>query len=175
MKAILRLQLIFYIGICHFTRYFRKWHKSQKVFPSAKKKPKSQFTQMNYVEDSDLDHGDGVKCFWDQTTLMPQHFNRFSLRTFLCHIWHMSFLTGQDRTPKFVGQVQPDWTESGLIFLTFYLTSISYQFSYDKVPGCKFSIKKSILGNIWKSTKKVLKKKMKNKFVWEFFYFFIFF
>ena len=30
---------------------------------------------------------------------------------------HMSFLTGQDRTPKFVGQVLPDRTESGLIFL----------------------------------------------------------
>ena len=26
---------------------------------------------------------------------------------------HMSFLTGQDRTPKFAGQVLPDWTESG--------------------------------------------------------------
>ena len=30
---------------------------------------------------------------------------------------HMSFLTGQDRTPKFAGQVMPDWTESGLIIL----------------------------------------------------------
>ena len=30
---------------------------------------------------------------------------------------HMSFLTGQDRTPKFAGQVLPDWTESGLTFL----------------------------------------------------------
>ena len=30
---------------------------------------------------------------------------------------HMSFLTGQDRTPKFGGQVLPDRTESGLIFL----------------------------------------------------------
>ena len=29
---------------------------------------------------------------------------------------HMSFLTGQDRTPKFAGQVLPDRTESGLIF-----------------------------------------------------------
>ena len=29
---------------------------------------------------------------------------------------HMSFLTGQDRTPKFARQVLPDWTESGLIF-----------------------------------------------------------
>jgi hypothetical protein len=27
----------------------------------------------------------------------------------------MSFLTGQDRTPKFAGQVLPDRTESGLI------------------------------------------------------------
>ena len=29
---------------------------------------------------------------------------------------HMSFLTGQDRTPEFAGQVLPDRTESGLIF-----------------------------------------------------------
>ena len=29
----------------------------------------------------------------------------------------MSFLTGQDRTPKFAGQVLPHRTESGLIFL----------------------------------------------------------
>ena len=31
---------------------------------------------------------------------------------------HMSFLTGQGRTPKFAGQVLPDRTESGLIFLS---------------------------------------------------------
>ena len=30
---------------------------------------------------------------------------------------HMSFLTGQDRTPKFAGQVLPDRTKSGLTFL----------------------------------------------------------
>ena len=30
---------------------------------------------------------------------------------------HMSFLTGQDRTPKFARQLLPDRTESGLIFL----------------------------------------------------------
>ena len=29
---------------------------------------------------------------------------------------HMSFLTGQDLTPKFARQVQPDRTESELIF-----------------------------------------------------------
>jgi hypothetical protein len=55
---------------------------------------------------------------------------------------HMSFLTGQDRTPKFAGQVVLDRSESGLIFLTFYLTSMGYQFSYDKVPGHKFGVKK---------------------------------
>ena len=31
---------------------------------------------------------------------------------------HMSFLTRQDRTPKFAGQVLPNWTESRLIFLS---------------------------------------------------------
>jgi hypothetical protein len=55
---------------------------------------------------------------------------------------HMRFLSGQDRTPKFAGQVLPDRTESGLIFLTFYLISIGYQFTYDKVHGHKFGFKK---------------------------------
>ena len=64
--------------------------------------------------------------------------------------WHMSFLTGQDRTPKFAGLVLPDRTESGLIFLTFYLTSMGYQLSYDKVPGHKFGVKKYKLGCIQK-------------------------
>ena len=36
---------------------------------------------------------------------------------------HMSFLTGQDRTPKFAEQVLPDWTESGLIFLNILPTN----------------------------------------------------
>ena len=35
---------------------------------------------------------------------------------------HMSFLTGQDRTPKFARQVLPDRTESGLIFLNILYT-----------------------------------------------------
>ena len=43
---------------------------------------------------------------------------------------HMSFLTGQDRTPKFAGQVLPDRTESGLIpkYLTYH-TITDYYFS----------------------------------------------
>jgi hypothetical protein len=63
---------------------------------------------------------------------------------------NMTFLTGQDRTPKFAGQVLPDQTESGLRFLTFYLMSMGYQFSYDKVPGHKFGVKKYKLGCIRK-------------------------
>ena len=35
---------------------------------------------------------------------------------------HMSFLTGQDRAPKIAGQVLPDRTESGLIFLNIFPT-----------------------------------------------------
>jgi hypothetical protein len=35
---------------------------------------------------------------------------------------HMSFLTGQDRTPKFAGQVLLDPTEFGLISLNIYQT-----------------------------------------------------
>ena len=34
--------------------------------------------------------------------------------------WDMSFPTGQDQTPKFAGQVLPDRTESGLIYLDIY-------------------------------------------------------
>ena len=34
--------------------------------------------------------------------------------------WHMSFLTGQDWTPKFAGQVMPDRPKSGLYFSFFY-------------------------------------------------------
>ena len=62
---------------------------------------------------------------------------------------HLSFLTGQDRTPKFAGQVLSDQTESRLIFLTFYLKSIIYQFSYDKVHGHKYGVKKSKVGYVF--------------------------
>ena len=54
---------------------------------------------------------------------------------------HMSFLTGQDQTPKFAGQFLPDRTKSGLIFLNIFIPSKSHQFSQDKVPGHKFGVK----------------------------------
>ena len=46
----------------------------------------------------------------------------YSSQNVLCQLGldrtgHMSFLTGQDRTPKFAGQVLPDRTESGLMSL----------------------------------------------------------
>jgi hypothetical protein len=41
----------------------------------------------------------------------------------------MSFLTGQDGTPKFAGQVLPDGTESGLTFLNILLPNTGYQFT----------------------------------------------
>ena len=45
---------------------------------------------------------------------------------------HMSFLTGQqDGTPKFAGQVLPDRTESGLIFLKHF----TYQSVKSPVSG----------------------------------------
>ena len=50
---------------------------------------------------------------------------------------HMSFLTGQDRTPKFAGQVLPDWTESGLIFLNI-LPSKQTKKNYEKNDGPDF-------------------------------------
>ena len=46
---------------------------------------------------------------------------------------HMSFLTGQDRTPKFAGQVLPDRTESGLLFLKHFTGDISSH----KISGVK--------------------------------------
>ena len=39
---------------------------------------------------------------------------------------HMSFLTGEDRTPKFARQVLPDQTESGLIFLDILPTKYGF-------------------------------------------------
>jgi hypothetical protein len=65
----------------------------------------------------------------------------------------MSFLTGQNRTPKFAGHVLPDRTESGLIFLTFYLTSMGYQFSYDKVPGTNL-VSKNLSWDVFKNKQK---------------------
>ena len=53
----------------------------------------------------------------------------------------MSFLTGQDWTPKFAGEVLPNRTKSGLIFLNILnLPSMGYQFSSDKVPGHKYGV-----------------------------------
>ena len=49
------------------------------------------------------------------TEMMDIHGARFELG--LNRTGHMSFLTGQDRTLKFAGQVLQDRTESGLISL----------------------------------------------------------
>ena len=75
---------------------------------------------------------------------------------------HMSFLTGQDRTPKFAGQVLPDRTESGLLFLP----SRRYQFSSDNFPVHKFGVKNAHRQNkqkIIKFGKKKLEKKRNKK------------
>ena len=55
---------------------------------------------------------------------------------------HMSFLTGQDRTPKFAGQVLPDRTKSGLMSKSI----LQYRFSKNKVCGHKFGVKSLQLG-----------------------------
>ena len=47
----------------------------------------------------------------------------FKLHIGLDRTGHMSFLTGQDRTPKFAGQVLPDRTESGLLFISILPTN----------------------------------------------------
>ena len=44
----------------------------------------------------------------------------FQLHLGLDRTWHMSFMTGQDRTLKFAGRVLPGRTDSGLIFLMIY-------------------------------------------------------
>jgi hypothetical protein len=85
----------------------------------------------------------------------------------------MSFLTRQDRTPQFAGQVLPDRTESGLIFLTFYLTSMGYQFSYNKVPGHKFGVK-NLNWDVFENEKKNLEKKNLIVILIFFFDFFLF-
>ena len=53
---------------------------------------------------------------------------------------HMSFLTGQDRTPKFAGQVPPDRTKSELRFLNILLHKNTRK-NYEK----KKKIEKKIL------------------------------
>ena len=45
---------------------------------------------------------------------------------------HMSFLTGQDRTTKFAGQVLQDQTESGLQFLK-HFTCLAGDISSNKI------------------------------------------
>ena len=52
----------------------------------------------------------------------------------------MSFLTGQDRTPKFAGQVLPDRTKSGLTFLNILLHKNTRK-NYEK---------KNLKKNFWK-------------------------
>ena len=61
---------------------------------------------------------------------------------------HMSFLTRQDRTPKFAGQVLPDRSESGPIFFNILPNKYWLSILIDKVPGHKFGIKSSKLGCI---------------------------
>ena len=87
----------------------------------------------------------------------------------------MSFLTGQDQTPKFAGKVLPDRTESELRFLTFYLTRMGYQFSYDKDPG-KNLVSKNINWDIFENKqKKNFEKKNLKIFFGIFFFLFFYF
>ena len=53
----------------------------------------------------------------------PKYDKRLFIELGLDRTGHMSFLTGQDRTTKFAGQVLPDRTESGLIFLNILPTT----------------------------------------------------
>ena len=58
-----------------------------------------------------------------EKAVLQKQSQRQNSHSFLC--WQMrrlSFLTGQDRTSKFAGQVIPDRTESGLIFLNILTT-----------------------------------------------------
>ena len=52
-----------------------------------------------------------------KSEIISQYFSYFHTSNLgLDRTAHMSFLTGQDRTLKFAGQVLPDQTESGLLF-----------------------------------------------------------
>ena len=66
--------------------------------------------------------------------------------------------TGPDRTPKFVRQVLPDWTDSGLIFVTFYLIILIWYKGPRTEIWCQKILK---IGIYLKINKKILKKKMK--------------
>ena len=50
-------------------------------------------------------------------------FSKSSITLGLDRTGHMIFLTGQDRTPKFAGQVLTNRTKSGLIFLNILHTN----------------------------------------------------
>ena len=67
-----------------------------------------------YDENYDEESGSGLG-------LQPRYVI-YLVKLGLNRIGHMSFLTGQDRTPKFAGQVLADRTESGLIFLNILTT-----------------------------------------------------
>ena len=54
---------------------------------------------------------------------------------------HMSYLTGQERTPKFARQVLPDWTKSGLIFLNILHLQIT-EFHWNSSNWNFFCLKK---------------------------------
>ena len=54
-------------------------------------------------------------------------------------------LTRQDRTPKFAGQVLPDQTKSGVVFLKILQPSLIYCFSLDKICGHKFGVRSMYL------------------------------
>ena len=75
---------------------------------------------------------------------------------------HMSFLTGQDWTPKFAGQVLPDPTESGLIFLN----SLPTKYRLSILINHNFGVKRYKQKRNLEETK--LKKSLKKK-VWIFF------
>ena len=77
---------------------------------------------------------------------------------------HMSFLTGQDWTPKFAGQVLPDPTESGLIFLN----SLPTKYRLSILINHNFGVKRYKQKRNLEETK--LKKSLKKKFGF-FFYF----
>ena len=77
-----------------------------------------------------------------QSHIASQKYAWTHLQLGLDRTGHMSFLTGQDQTPKFAGQVLPDQTKSGLSSLNILL--------------CK------------KTTKNYEKKNLKKKF-WNFF------
>ena len=75
-----------------------------------------------------------IYTFWSSPFFASSILNSKTFWTFvelgLDWTWYISFLTGQDPIPKLAGQVLPDQTESGLIFLNIKMLGFSKEIDW---------------------------------------------